>query len=248
MLVLGLGASGLGREVRALRRPGHRGRRAPGAAATGQPPNCRRCFVGGSLWTGTRRQCSHSAEDRSPGLAPQAPPIFIAARPVTGISVGGEIDRYSSAHAHRAPTATRLPLAITGTAVARPHHRSPASWWRMRAMRGGGQHRPHAAGHPAERIAQANCPTSCAELSSFQLDGVRGFEPTAAAVLNVTQDHLDWHGDMATYAAAKARIFGEQADGAQPRRCAGDGCCPPVCPKAPAPGAASRPWQAAGPQ
>jgi UDP-N-acetylmuramoylalanine--D-glutamate ligase len=46
------------------------------------------------------------------------------------------------------------------------------------------------------------------ELSSFQLDGVQGFEPTAAAVLNLSQDHLDWHGDMASYAAAKARIFG----------------------------------------
>ena len=47
------------------------------------------------------------------------------------------------------------------------------------------------------------------ELSSFQLDGVAGFEPTAATVLNITQDHLDWHCDMAAYAAAKARIFGE---------------------------------------
>lgn len=48
------------------------------------------------------------------------------------------------------------------------------------------------------------------ELSSFQLDGAQGFEPTAATVLNVTQDHLDWHGDMAAYVAAKARIFGKQ--------------------------------------
>ncbi|MBS0427082.1 MAG: UDP-N-acetylmuramoyl-L-alanine--D-glutamate ligase [Proteobacteria bacterium] len=48
------------------------------------------------------------------------------------------------------------------------------------------------------------------ELSSFQLDGVQGFEPTAATVLNITQDHLDWHGDMASYAAAKARIFGQK--------------------------------------
>ena len=37
------------------------------------------------------------------------------------------------------------------------------------------------------------------------------FEPSAATVLNITQDHLDWHGDMAAYAAAKARIFGERA-------------------------------------
>jgi UDP-N-acetylmuramoylalanine--D-glutamate ligase len=49
------------------------------------------------------------------------------------------------------------------------------------------------------------------ELSSFQLDGVQGFEPSAATVLNVTQDHLDWHGSIESYAAAKARIFGKEA-------------------------------------
>lgn len=49
------------------------------------------------------------------------------------------------------------------------------------------------------------------ELSSFQLDGVTGFEPTAGALLNLTQDHLDWHGDMAGYGRAKARIFGREA-------------------------------------
>ena len=48
------------------------------------------------------------------------------------------------------------------------------------------------------------------ELSSFQLDGVDNFEPTAAAVLNLTQDHLDWHGSMDSYATAKSRIFGKQ--------------------------------------
>jgi len=49
------------------------------------------------------------------------------------------------------------------------------------------------------------------ELSSFQLHGVQGFEPSAATVLNVTQDHLDWHGTMDAYVAAKARVFGSQA-------------------------------------
>lgn len=48
------------------------------------------------------------------------------------------------------------------------------------------------------------------ELSSFQLDACKHFEPTAATVLNLTQDHLDWHGSMAAYAQAKARIFGAQ--------------------------------------
>jgi UDP-N-acetylmuramoylalanine--D-glutamate ligase len=48
------------------------------------------------------------------------------------------------------------------------------------------------------------------ELSSFQLEGVDNFEPTAATVLNLTQDHLDWHGSMDSYGAAKARIFGKR--------------------------------------
>ena len=51
------------------------------------------------------------------------------------------------------------------------------------------------------------------ELSSFQLDGMRtgpgGFEPTAGALLNISQDHLDWHCDMAHYTAAKFRVFGQ---------------------------------------
>jgi len=49
------------------------------------------------------------------------------------------------------------------------------------------------------------------ELSSFQLDEVQDFDPAAATVLNITQDHLDWHGSMQAYAAAKARIFGTAA-------------------------------------
>ncbi len=49
------------------------------------------------------------------------------------------------------------------------------------------------------------------ELSSFQLDGVKGFEPAAATVLNVTQDHLDWHGSMPAYVEAKSRVFGKRA-------------------------------------
>ena len=48
------------------------------------------------------------------------------------------------------------------------------------------------------------------ELSSFQLDEVSTFEPTAATVLNLTQDHLDWHGDMAAYAKAKGHVYGQR--------------------------------------
>lgn len=53
------------------------------------------------------------------------------------------------------------------------------------------------------------------ELSSFQLDGTAqgawAAVPTAATVLNLTEDHLDWHGSMDAYAQAKAAVFGAQA-------------------------------------
>jgi len=62
-----------------------------------------------------------------------------------------------------------------------------------------------------EPMAQALPQVWVLELSSFQLDSIEGFEPTAATVLNISQDHLDWHGSLAAYAAAKARIFGAQA-------------------------------------
>lgn len=46
------------------------------------------------------------------------------------------------------------------------------------------------------------------ELSSFQLARANDFNPSAATILNISQDHMDWHGDMAAYGAAKQRIFG----------------------------------------
>lgn len=45
------------------------------------------------------------------------------------------------------------------------------------------------------------------ELSSFQLHWTTRLRCDASAVLNITQDHLDWHADMAEYAADKFRIF-----------------------------------------
>ena len=45
------------------------------------------------------------------------------------------------------------------------------------------------------------------ELSSFQLYWAPSVRPSAGVVLNVAEDHLDWHGSMAAYAAAKARAL-----------------------------------------
>lgn len=48
------------------------------------------------------------------------------------------------------------------------------------------------------------------EVSSYQLENIETFHPTLSAILNVTPDHLEHHGTMRAYAAAKARIFERQ--------------------------------------
>ena len=45
------------------------------------------------------------------------------------------------------------------------------------------------------------------ELSSFQLETIEDFRPGYAMLINVSEDHLDRYPDMASYVAAKARIF-----------------------------------------
>lgn len=47
------------------------------------------------------------------------------------------------------------------------------------------------------------------ELSSFQLHHSPGLTPRAAVVLNVSADHLDWHGCLERYAAAKGSVYAE---------------------------------------
>ena len=51
-----------------------------------------------------------------------------------------------------------------------------------------------------------------AEVSSFQLETTETFCPHLALMLNLTPDHLDRHGDMAGYLAAKAKIFANQKE------------------------------------
>jgi UDP-N-acetylmuramoylalanine--D-glutamate ligase len=48
------------------------------------------------------------------------------------------------------------------------------------------------------------------EVSSFQLETTRTFHPQIAAILNMTPDHLDRHGDFRNYVAIKERIFANQ--------------------------------------
>lgn len=79
-------------------------------------------------------------------------------------------------------------------------------------------HRAHipsrAVGNIGLSCCEAACSRSddewfCAELSSFQLAETSHFHPVAAALLNITPDHIEWHGSMEAYAAAKEQIFAQ---------------------------------------
>ena len=52
-----------------------------------------------------------------------------------------------------------------------------------------------------------------AELSSFQLATSSRLHPHAAALLNITPDHIEWHGSMEAYAAAKEKVFANLVPG-----------------------------------
>lgn len=63
------------------------------------------------------------------------------------------------------------------------------------------------------------------EVSSYQLEDSSFFSPRAAALLNVTTDHIDHHGSMSSYISAKARLFSGQKEGDACIFNAGDQIC-----------------------
>ena len=219
VLVLGLGASGLAM-ARWCVRAGAQvtvadTRSAPPQLALLQAelPSVR--FIAGPLSAELVAGQDVTSVYRSPGLAPQEiAPVVDAARAI-GLPVGGELDLFAKALAALAQQHGYAPkvLAITGTngkttVTALTGQLLVHAGWSVAVA---GNIGPSLLDTLAHHLDAENLPQAWVlELSSFQLEGVQDFAPSAAVVLNITQDHLDWHGSMAAYAAAKARIFGAQ--------------------------------------
>ncbi|HEY4018086.1 MAG TPA: UDP-N-acetylmuramoyl-L-alanine--D-glutamate ligase [Pseudonocardiaceae bacterium] len=62
-------------------------------------------------------------------------------------------------------------------------------------------------GLPVVEAVAAGHRVLAVELSSFQLYWAPSVRPTAGVLLNIAPDHLDWHGEMADYIAAKQRVL-----------------------------------------
>ena len=219
VLVLGLGASGLAMTRWCLRQ-GARvtvadTREAPPQLATLQAELPQVAFRSGAFEAGLVEGTDIRAVFKSPGLTPAAvAPVWQAAQ-ATGLWTGGELDLFAAALRELQAERGYAPklLAVTGT-----NGKTTTTALTGQLVEQAGKHvavagniGPNLLDVLAQQLDAGALPEVWVlELSSFQLDGVQGFEPTASVVLNLTQDHLDWHGDMAAYGAAKARIFGSR--------------------------------------
>lgn len=217
VLVLGLGLSGLAIARWCVRQ----GAQVTVADTRETPPQLEKLkaeipaahFIAGPMDASLLQDESISAVYRSPGLQPaELAPLATEARE-RGLLQGGELSLFVQALEALQSERGYAPavLAITGT----NGKTTVTSLTGQLVERAGksvvvaGNIGPSMLDTLTEALENDALPEVWVlELSSFQLDAVSEFEPTAATILNVTQDHLDWHGDMAAYAAAKARIFG----------------------------------------
>ncbi|THC43381.1 UDP-N-acetylmuramoyl-L-alanine--D-glutamate ligase [Massilia sp. Mn16-1_5] len=215
-LVLGLGESGLAM-AQWLARCGARVRVADTRAEPQRLPALREAvpdaeFVHGEFAAALLEGVDFVAV--SPGLAPNKELAEIAPAAATqNIPVWGEIELFAQALAALKLERGYAPkvIAITGT----NGKTTVTSLTGLLCRRAGFETRVAGNISPAaldvlrEALNEDKLPQAWVlELSSFQLHTTYSLNADAATVLNITQDHLDWHGDMAAYAADKARIFG----------------------------------------
>lgn len=139
---------------------------------------------------------------KSPGVPADAPAIAEARR--RGVDVVGELELAWRLLPNRF-------VAVTGTNGKTTTVELLGAIWR-------------AAGLPVAVAGNVGVPVSAlvgeiggdatviCEASSFQLEDAVAFAPEVAVLLNIEEDHLDRHGDLASYRAAKQRVFAHQTD------------------------------------
>ncbi|MGP1681558.1 MAG: UDP-N-acetylmuramoyl-L-alanine--D-glutamate ligase [Giesbergeria sp.] len=219
VLVLGLGVSGLSMARWCVRC----GAEVTVADTRSEPPLLARLreelpqvqFVGGVFDAALVAGKGLYAVLRSPGLSPAEIALVSIAADAEGISGKGELGLYSDALEVLRNACGYAPrvLAVSGT----NGKTTVTALTGLLAAEGGvhvavaGNIGPALLDTLAQHIDSGALPEVWVlELSSFQLDAPARFEPTAATVLNISQDHLDWHGNLDAYAAAKAEIFGKR--------------------------------------
>ncbi len=138
----------------------------------------------------------------SPGFSPTAP--VLAAAATAGVPIWGDVElawRLDSS-GHFGPP--RQWLVVTGTngktTTTSMLHAMLIAAGRRAVLCGN-------IGNPVIDVLAEPSDVLAVELSSFQLHWAPSLRPAAGVVLNVAEDHLDWHGSLAAYAGDKARVL-----------------------------------------
>ena len=217
VLVLGLGTSGLAMARWCVRQGAHvtvlDTRESPPMLATLKEELPHVSFAFAKIDASFLDNKKFSAVFSSPGLSPESTAALLEAARAAGVWVGGELSLYSLALKELEIDTGYAPkvLAITGT-----NGKTTVTALTGQLVQRAGK-TVAVAGNIGPTLldtlsaaldAQALPEVWVLELSSFQLAQTSEFEPTAAVVLNLSQDHLDWHVDMADYVQAKVKVFG----------------------------------------
>jgi len=141
----------------------------------------------------------------SPGFQPTTP--VLAAAAAAGVPIWGDVELAwrLDASGHYGPP--RRWLVVTGT------NGKTTTTSMLHAMLTAGGRRSVLCGNigsPVLDVLNESVEPSdilAVELSSFQLYWAPSLRPEAGVVLNIAEDHLDWHSTMAEYTAAKARVL-----------------------------------------
>ncbi|MCU1617584.1 MAG: murD, partial [Frankiales bacterium] len=204
VLVAGLGVSGAA-AARVLLRRGARVLLTDDA----ERPVAAELVAGGAAWVGPARALPEGVDlvVTSPGWRPDNPLLADAA--ARGVEVIGEPElawRLRDTAERPAPW-----LAVTGT------NGKTTTVLMLEAILLADGRRAVAAGNVGRPLVETVTATGddgapaydtlAVELSSFQLHWSSSLAPAAAAVLNVADDHTDWHGSFAAYRDAKAKIL-----------------------------------------
>jgi UDP-N-acetylmuramoylalanine--D-glutamate ligase len=239
ILILGLGASGLAL-ARWCARCGAQVTVADTRSAPPQLARLREEVPGAQFVTSAMQAdlLAHAAFDavlKSPGLSPASVAGVVGAAQARGIACGNELSLFADALLDLKATQGYAPqvIAITGTngkttvtsltgqlaeragkSVAVAGNIGPTLLdtltEKLDAAASTGNGNGNGNGDETGNGVHGLPDVWVLELSSFQLDGITNFEPTVATVLNITQDHLDWHETLSAYSAAKANIYGRQ--------------------------------------
>jgi UDP-N-acetylmuramoylalanine--D-glutamate ligase len=141
----------------------------------------------------------------SPGFQASAP--VLAAAAAAGIPIWGDVElawRLDAAGQYGPP---RRWLVVTGT------NGKTTTTSMLHAMLTAAGRRSLLCGNigdPVLDVLEQPADLLAVELSSFQLHWAPSLRPEAGVVLNIAEDHLDWHSTMAEYTAAKARVLNGQ--------------------------------------